>query len=165
VVATVPLSGCSHVNCSLALPAATITGRLVAREGATATFLIESVSQSSSGTRSASPAPVLSSGQTVAVRYYASRSRFLHVGTSYRVELSWSGSYFESDVHMPGDACSGGGTVYANGRGINTSSWVRSHLRLLAAALVVVPIVVALLFILAMRLAFRGRATGVRRES
>jgi len=92
----------------------------------------------------------------VAVRYYANRSRFLRVGTSYRVDLSWSGSYFESDVHMPGERCSGG-TVYANGRGINTSSWVRSHLGLLAAALVVVPVVVALLFIAAMTILFRRR--------
>ena len=102
---------------------------------------------------------MLTSGQTVAVRYDGNRARFLRLGTRYRVDLSWNGSgYFESDVHVSGDACSG--AVYANGRAINTSGWVRSHLGVLIIALVLVPLVVALLFILAMTRAFGRRRAG-----
>jgi hypothetical protein len=96
----------------------------------------------------------------VAVRYYADRSRFLHVGTRYRVALSWRApGYFETDVHVSGDACSDG-TWYADGHAINTSGWVRSHLAVVAVVLVLVPLALALLFIVAMSRAFgRRRAT------
>lgn len=107
---------------------------------------------------------MLSSGHTVAVRYFADRARFLHVGTRYRVYLSWSASgYFESDVHVSGDACSGG-TVYANGRQINTSGWVRSHLGVLVVALLLAPLLVVLLFIVAITRMF-GRRRAARNRS
>src|SRR5439155_838652 len=92
LLATPSLSACGGVECSKSAPTDTIVGRLVSRNGATATFSIESVLQSSAGPRSAPTPPVLSSGQTVAVRYFANRARFLHIGTRYRVDLSWNAS-------------------------------------------------------------------------
>src|SRR2546425_938555 len=89
VLATPSFTACG-VECSQAAPTDTIIGRLVDRDGATATFSIETVLQSSPGRRSAPPPPMLEPGQTVAVRYFANRARFLHVGTRYRVALYWS---------------------------------------------------------------------------
>ncbi len=165
ILAAPSLTSCSgNVTCDYGQATDTIIGRVIAREGATATFSIESVVQSSSGSNSASRPPELVPGQAVAVRYYRDRSRFLRVGTSYRVELSWNGSgAFESDVHVAGDPCSRG-TVYANGRAINTAGWLRSHLGLLVAAIIVVPLLISLLFIVAMKGAFCRRARRGTRE-
>jgi hypothetical protein len=164
VLATPSFAACGSVECSQAGATDTIIGRLVARDGATATFSIESVLQSSAGPRSAPPPPVLKPGQTVAVRYFANRARFLHVGTRYRVALYWSSNgYFESGVHVSGDPCSGG-TVYANGHRINTSGWVRSHLGFLIVAFALVPLVFALLFIVAMSRVFARRRAARNRS-
>jgi hypothetical protein len=57
---------------------------------------------------------------------------------------------------MAGDACSGG-TLYANGRSINTSSWARSHIGALVAVVILVPLALAGLFLLAMNAVSRRR--------
>jgi hypothetical protein len=152
---TPSLAACRSDGCDGPGPTATIIGELVGRDGSTATFSIESVEQVAESRTT--PPPTLIRGRTLTVHYYRDRSRFLHVGTSYRVQLYGSGSDgFQSDVHMAGDPCSGG-TVYANGHGINTSSWLRSHIGVLVAVVIVVPLALAGLFILALRAVSRRR--------
>src|ERR1700681_902108 len=118
-------TSCYHsaVHCDYPRIADTITGQLVARHGAEATFIIDSVVPESpllSGARGYVP-PVLAIGQHVTVRYDDNEARFLHVGSRYRARLWWTGE-FTSGVHTAHIMCSTG-TVYANGSAINPSWW------------------------------------------
>jgi hypothetical protein len=150
LIAPLSLTACGRGTCSSAAPADTIVGRLVARNGSTATFTVESVLPSSGPRQAAPTAPVLEPGQTLTVEYYQHHARFLRVGTRYQVALFWRDSSFESDVHTASDPCSWG-TTYADGRAIDTATWASAHLREIVAVVVLVPLVLAGLAIFAAR--------------
>jgi hypothetical protein len=145
----------SRVDCSKASPTDTIVGRLSARHGSTATFSIVSVSQASSQARSTPKPPVLTPDQTVDVQYFGDHAKFLRLGSNYRVEVYWVG-YFRSDVRVASDPCSGG-TVYADGRPIDTSSWARSHLSEIIAVLAAMPLILLVILATCIRLRRRTR--------
>lgn len=156
LVAPLTLTACGHVECSQSGPTETIVGRLVARQGSTATFSIESLAQAP-GPRSSVPAPpVIGPGHTVAVQYYGDHAKYLRIGSRYLVELYWSGGHFRSDVHTADVSCSRG-TVYADGHPIDTRTWARAHLVDIIAVVALVPLAFLLLFLWLMRLL--GRAT------
>jgi hypothetical protein len=162
LVASLTVAACSPGTCSSVPPTLTIQGRLVAREGSTATFVIGSVPPPTNPRSSTRVPPVLKPGQTVAVEYYGDTAKFLDVGTRYRVALYWSGSRFESAVHTA-DSCSGG-TVYADGRSIDTRSWGRAHLREIIAVVLLVPLALFLAFAASLKAIARlTRANGRRR--
>jgi len=81
VVAPLTLTACGqHVECSKSLPTETIVGRLVARQGSTATFSIESLTQPHGPPSSGPAPPVLVPGHTVAVRYFDDHAKYLRIG-------------------------------------------------------------------------------------
>ena len=160
LTAPLSLTACRNVSCSKSAPTNTIVGRLVARNGSTTTFTVESVLQSSGPRQAAPTAPVLEPGQTLTVKYYQDHARFLRVGTRYRVALFWLGGAFESDVHTASDPCSWG-TTYADGRAIDTATWAGAHLREIVAVLFLVPLVLAGLAVFAAR----GTVRRLRRRS
>ena len=133
-------TSCGGVTCetTAAGPAATFVGRLVALQGPTATFAIETTTPLSgrpTGT------PVLVAGQTVAVRYANDEQRFLRVDGRYQVAVWWDGAHFSSGVHTADDPCSGG-TDHPDGTAIDTSLWSRQSARRVLVALAIVPVVI-----------------------
>jgi hypothetical protein len=141
-----------RTECDYAAFADTMVGRLVARHGSTATFLIESVTPVASGPGVGS-APALAARHRVSVHYFGDQAQYLRVGRRYAVNMWWLSNQFESGVHVANDACSTG-TVNANGSAINTSIWLVSWVR---AAAVLVPVSVVLL-------AVAGAAWAIRRR-
>lgn len=158
LLAPLVLTNCSRADCSKSTPTDTIVGRLSTRRGSTATFSIASVRQSSTQARSAPYPPALTSGQTVSVQYFGDHAKFLRIGSTYLVDVYWVG-YFRSDVHVSSDPCSGG-TVYADGKSIDTASWTRSHVSEIVALFAAVPLI--LLVVLATAIGLRRRARRVR---
>jgi hypothetical protein len=161
LVAPLTLTACTDVRCSQSLPTETIVGRLVARQGSTATFSIESLSQAPSPPSSGTAPPVLVPGHTVAVAYFGDHAKYLRVGSHYLVELYWRAGYFRSDVHTADDPCSRG-TAYADGHAIDTRTWERAHLVEIIAVVALVPLAFLLIFLVLLRLL--GRATNTARS-
>jgi hypothetical protein len=144
------VAACSgDVACSQASPRYTIVGKLIARHGSTATFSVESVEPPVSPPPPGVVAPAVVRGQKLDVGYPSDHADFLRVGKRYRVELfGGRPGPFQSDVHTADVACSRG-TVYADGREIDTSLRSRSLVRHLVEGaallfLVIVPVTTGL---------------------
>jgi hypothetical protein len=79
--------------------AGSIVGRLVARDAADATFVIESARRGTSRQLDGSPPPSLAVGSRVTVRYRGGDGQFLRIGMRYRAELFRSDDGLSSTVH------------------------------------------------------------------
>jgi hypothetical protein len=140
------LASCGTVECSIATGPGTgydasFVGRLTGRHADTATFTVESTKTF----RTENPdGPIPKLTASVAVEYPDDVAHFLHVGKRYLVNVEWSGTAFESDIHRAGD-CGSGGTLHADGSPIDTSTFPWLHRALLAG--LVTPVVALLVLV------------------
>ena len=110
------IASCSAVSCP-AVAYETFVGRLIARHGMTATYVVTSVV---GGEYPTSTAKV---GRRRIVRYRERDAAVLRVGRSYRVELNGGGPDIDSSMHEP---CSTG-TTFTDGSPVVARTWWRRN--------------------------------------
>jgi hypothetical protein len=123
--ASTTISSCAHSDCSKSGTSGTVVGTLTSVSGENATFTVQSWTPTP-GVALETATPTV--GSDVVVRYSSTEIRFLHVGKHYSVLVYENGTGFDSGVHHADDNCSGG-TIYANGKAIDTSLWSRTIVR------------------------------------
>jgi hypothetical protein len=121
LIGATTIASCTHVECSQGIASGTIVGMLTSIRGTSATFAVATWTPNPEGPALTTP-PVQDAN--VVVRYTADEITFLRTGERYSVEVSPDGDGIGSGVHRAG-SCSGG-TIYANGKSIDTSVWSRS---------------------------------------
>jgi hypothetical protein len=102
--------------CDYAQDSGTITGRLLALDGSTATFTVEKATPNPKAIRT----PLAANATKVVVRYDEGDEQFLTIGKDYKVRVWPTGATkYLSSVHRDDHPCSGG-TTYADGTAIAT---------------------------------------------
>ena len=110
----------------------TFVGRIVAIDGSSITYLVESFEPSDFEFAPASPKPIV--GDVVVVHYGRYDGELLRVGRRYSVTVRpkvtvWPAyNGFFSDIHTAGGVCDGG-TVNADGSQIDTALVRQPHVR------------------------------------
>jgi hypothetical protein len=161
LLASTTLGSCGgDAECDMSPGSGTIVGTLTAVRGTGASFAVASWTPNPEGSALTTP-PV--DGASVVVQYASDEITFLRVGRSYSVAVYPVGDAIGSGVHRAG-SCSGG-TVYADGKSIDTSVWSRSivHRALVGFAVFVVA-ALALLTLFTLRNRRRLLTTRVLKE-